>query len=106
VGTPGYQVAAEDLTKFATSLTQDGDRYKNLKDHVPTFSGWDYAPFSGMPVIGLKFAGDYNETANLLKDALDALGSALHSAGERLTVTAANYLKVEQQNAANLPKVP
>jgi hypothetical protein len=106
VSTPGYQVAAEDLSKFATTLNTDGGRYANLKDHIPSFHGWDYAPLSGMPVIGLKFAGDYNTTSDVMKDALGALGAALQNAGDRLTATAAAYLAVEQKNAASLPKVP
>jgi hypothetical protein len=106
LGAPGYEVAADDLTKFAATLSQDGNRYSGVRDKVPAFSGWEYVPFVGVPIVGLAFVGRYNDTAELMKDALGALGSALTDAGDRLKTVAANYLTTEQNNAAKFPTHP
>jgi len=34
MGAPGYQVAAYDLTKFAGTLSRDGNRYSGVRDIV------------------------------------------------------------------------
>jgi hypothetical protein len=106
LGAPGYEVAADDLTKFAATLFQDGNRYSGVRDKVPAFGGWEYVPFVGVPIVGLAFVGRYNETSQLMKDALGALGSALDNAGDRLKTVAANDLITEQNNTAKLPTHP
>lgn len=106
MGTPGYQVAAEDLGAFASTLNTDGGRYIELTAHVPKFGAADYLPGWGVPLLGTFFIGDYNATSDLVSDALAALGKALQNSGDSLLVAARTYLENEKKVLAGLPKTP
>lgn len=102
---PGYEVASDHLRTYAGALGKDGTRCQNLKASVPKFSGADYVPGYGLPITGgIFFAGDYNETADMFKDALKALGDALTAAEGKLNTVANTYEQVEKQAAANAGK--
>jgi hypothetical protein len=102
---PGYVVATDHLRIFSNGLDSVSQRCNQCKSQVPLFEGWDLVPGTGMPVVGLFFASNYNEYANVFKDALAAMAAALDVAHQKLNGVASSYAATEAAAAAKAAKL-
>lgn len=93
--TNGYEVASADLRTFAGILNAQASAYGELRDQT---EGGELGFW--IPVVGQFFKADFNNAAQLVKDALDAFARELATAGTALKTVADNYEDQERRAAA------
>ncbi|GGK50561.1 hypothetical protein Ppa06_09040 [Planomonospora parontospora subsp. parontospora] len=98
--TPGYEVAAGHLEKFAGTAGDAGTEVQGALDGTPRFEGWNLAPLAGVPLVGLLFVNRLNAVADTWAAGARVLRETLASDSERLVRVAATYVQVERANAA------
>ncbi|MEU0566628.1 hypothetical protein ABZ297_14715 [Nonomuraea sp. NPDC005983] len=63
-----------------------------LRAAVPRIDGlWNHLPITGVPAVGLMFAGGWNNIADTWSDCAEILLTVLKDDGELLVTVAKNY---------------
>lgn len=90
----GYEVATDDLRAFAVVIKDEGVKVSELKARVDA-ANLDY----DTPLVGLGFKATYSATQMSVRSAIDALGNAFQTAGQKLKEIADAY-ETNERNAA------
>lgn len=100
----GFEVRTDSIVSFAQVMDMSATTVDQLKVLVPRFQGWNLAPFSGIPILGLMYVNSLNTIADAWGDCAEILREVLEKDSQKLFKVAENYHAANEQSVAAIKK--